>query len=165
MNLFLSQITIDWKSANFYTPRIRNGEIRMMKYVYVAITIMKDDVLVLWKGREGFFALTRKLIQFSDKKQPSDKFTHFMKIPPPPSLIPYILFSNGTLGMKCTLQDVYSSEMSSLLLDFGKNEQVKNGVIFYSLASARISTLQYSMTTELQYFCLNQSLCAYLQTC
>ena len=53
---------------NFYTPRIRNGEIRMMKYLYGAITIMTDDVLVLWRGREGVFALTMKLIQFSDKK-------------------------------------------------------------------------------------------------
>ena len=26
------------------------GEIRMMKYLYVAITIMNDDVLVLWRA-------------------------------------------------------------------------------------------------------------------
>ena len=49
-------------SSNFYTPIIRNGEIRMMKYLYVAITIMTDDVLVLWRGREGVFALSRMLI-------------------------------------------------------------------------------------------------------
>ena len=36
--------------------------IRMMKYLYVAITIMTDDVLVLWRGREGIFALSRMLI-------------------------------------------------------------------------------------------------------
>ena len=36
----------------FYTPRIRNGEIRMVKYVVVVITIMND---VLWRGREGIF--------------------------------------------------------------------------------------------------------------
>jgi len=52
----------------FYTIRIRNGEIRIMKSLYGAITIMKDDILVLWRGREGIFALTRKLTQFSDKK-------------------------------------------------------------------------------------------------
>jgi len=39
-----------------------------MKSLYGAITIMKDDILVLWRGREGIFALTRKLTQFSDKK-------------------------------------------------------------------------------------------------
>ena len=48
----------------FYAPRIRNGEIRMMKFVYGAITIMTDDVLVLWRDREGDFVLNRKLIQF-----------------------------------------------------------------------------------------------------
>ena len=47
---------------NFFTPRIRIGEIRMMKYLYVAITIMTDDVLVFWRGREGVFALSRMLI-------------------------------------------------------------------------------------------------------
>ena len=40
----------------------------MIKYLYGAITIMTDDVLVLWRGRERVFALTKKLIQFSDKK-------------------------------------------------------------------------------------------------
>ena len=30
---------------NLYTPRVRNGEIRMMKFVYGAIAIMKDNVL------------------------------------------------------------------------------------------------------------------------
>ena len=49
------------ESANFYTPRIRNGEIRIMKYLYVAITIMYD-VLVLCRGREGVFALSTMLI-------------------------------------------------------------------------------------------------------
>ena len=39
----------------FYTPRIRNDEIRIMKYLYVEITIVNNDVLVLWRGREGFF--------------------------------------------------------------------------------------------------------------
>ena len=53
---------------NFYTPRIRNGEIRMMKNLYVAITKMTDDVLVLWRGREGVFAFSRMLILFSDSK-------------------------------------------------------------------------------------------------
>ena len=53
---------------NLYTPRIRNGEIGMTKYLYGAMTIMADDVLVLWRGRERAFALTKKLIQFSDKK-------------------------------------------------------------------------------------------------
>ena len=38
-----------------YTTRIRNGEIRMVKYVYIIIMIMND---VLWKGREGVFALS-----------------------------------------------------------------------------------------------------------
>ena len=47
---------------NFYTPRIRKGEIRMMKYLYVAITIVADDVLVLRRGREVFFALSRMLL-------------------------------------------------------------------------------------------------------
>ena len=47
---------------NFFTPIIRNGETRMMKYFYVAITIMTDDILVLWRGREGVFALSRMLI-------------------------------------------------------------------------------------------------------
>ena len=51
--------TIEWISVNFYTPRIRNGEIRMMKYVYVVIKIMND---VLGRGREGVFALSRMLI-------------------------------------------------------------------------------------------------------
>ena len=46
----------------FYTPKIRNVEIRMMKFLYVAITIMTNDVLVLWRGREGVFALSRMLI-------------------------------------------------------------------------------------------------------
>ena len=32
-------------------PRIRNGEIRMAKYLYVIIIIMNN---VLWRGREGF---------------------------------------------------------------------------------------------------------------
>ena len=45
---------------NLYTPKIRNGEIRMRKYLYGAKTIMTDDVLVLLRGR---FALTKKLIQ------------------------------------------------------------------------------------------------------
>ena len=40
-------------------PKIRKGEIKMVKYVYVVITIMND---VLWRGREGFFALSRMLI-------------------------------------------------------------------------------------------------------
>ena len=51
-NVLVSQITRNWKSANSYTPRIRNGEIRMMKYLYVAITIMNNDVRVLWRGHE-----------------------------------------------------------------------------------------------------------------
>ena len=52
--LYLSLIDkkIEWLSAN--TPRIRNGEIRMVKYVYVVITIMND---ILWRGREGFLPL------------------------------------------------------------------------------------------------------------
>ena len=53
------EITIDWKSANFYTPRITNGEIRMVKYFYLVITIMNA---VLWRGRDGVFALSRMLI-------------------------------------------------------------------------------------------------------
>ena len=38
---------------NLYTPRIRNGEIGMTKYLYGAIAIMTDDVLVLGRSREG----------------------------------------------------------------------------------------------------------------
>ena len=53
--------TKEWISANVYTPRNRKGEIRIMKYLYVAITIMND---VLWRGREGVFALSRLLILF-----------------------------------------------------------------------------------------------------
>ena len=34
--------------------QVRNGEIRMVKYVYIVITIMND---VLWKGREGVLPL------------------------------------------------------------------------------------------------------------
>ena len=48
---------MDLDIFEFYTPRIRNGEIRMIKYVYSVITIMTDDVLVLWRGREGFLPL------------------------------------------------------------------------------------------------------------
>ena len=43
----------------FYNPRIRNGEIRMAKYVVVVITLMND---VLSRDREGVFALSRMLI-------------------------------------------------------------------------------------------------------
>ena len=50
---------VEWICSKFYTPRIRNGEIRMVKYVYIVITIMND---VLWKGREGVFALSSMLI-------------------------------------------------------------------------------------------------------
>ena len=42
-----------------YTTRIRNGEIRMVKYVVVVITMMND---VLWRGREWVFAASRMLI-------------------------------------------------------------------------------------------------------
>ena len=42
-----------------YTPRIRNDEIRMVKYVVVVITIMNDVPL---RGREEVFALSRMLI-------------------------------------------------------------------------------------------------------
>ena len=42
---------------------------------------MTDDVLVLWRGREGVFALSRMLIQLSDSKWPADKFAYFIKIP------------------------------------------------------------------------------------
>ena len=44
---------------NFYTPRIRNGEIRMVKYLYVEITSVNAVVIVLWRGKEGVFALSR----------------------------------------------------------------------------------------------------------
>ena len=44
---------------------MRNGGFRVVKYVYVVITIMND---VLWRGREGVFALNRMLIKFSDSK-------------------------------------------------------------------------------------------------
>ena len=44
---------------NFYTHRIRNGENRMVKYLHVEIRIVND---VLWRGREGVFALRRMLI-------------------------------------------------------------------------------------------------------
>ena len=57
--------TIDWKGSKFYTTRIRNGEIRMVKYLYIVIMIMND---VLWKGRKGVFALSKMLILFSDSK-------------------------------------------------------------------------------------------------
>jgi len=40
----------------------------MIKYLCGAITIMTDDILVLWRGKEGVYALTRKLIKFLDKK-------------------------------------------------------------------------------------------------
>ena len=43
----------------FLPPRIRNGEIRMVKYVVVIITINGD---VLRRGKEGVFALSRMLI-------------------------------------------------------------------------------------------------------
>ena len=46
----------------FRLYRNRNGEIRMFRFSYVAITIMTDDVHVLWRGRKGVFALTRMLI-------------------------------------------------------------------------------------------------------
>ena len=46
-------------NLGFYIPRIRKGEIRMVKYVVVVITIMID---VLLRGREGVFALSRILI-------------------------------------------------------------------------------------------------------
>ena len=39
--------------------QLRNGEIIMVKYVYIVITIMND---VLWKGREEVFALSSMLI-------------------------------------------------------------------------------------------------------
>ena len=42
-----------------YTTRIRNGEIRMVKYVVVVITIIND---VLPRRREEIFALNRMLI-------------------------------------------------------------------------------------------------------
>ena len=51
-----------YRSTNSYTLRFRNGEIRMVKYLYVEITIVNNDVLVLWRGREGVFALSRMLI-------------------------------------------------------------------------------------------------------
>ena len=35
-----------------------------MKYLYGALTVMTDDFLVLRRGREGVFALIRKLIIF-----------------------------------------------------------------------------------------------------
>ena len=49
----------------FFTPRIRNGEIRMVKYSYVEVTIVNADV---WRGKEGVFVLIRMLIEFSDSK-------------------------------------------------------------------------------------------------
>ena len=51
--------TIDWKCSKFYTTKIRNGETRKVKYVYIVIMIMND---VLWKGREGVSALSSRLI-------------------------------------------------------------------------------------------------------
>ena len=51
--------TIDWKCSKFYTTKIRNGEIRKVKYVYVVIKMMND---VLFRGREGVFAFSRMLI-------------------------------------------------------------------------------------------------------
>ena len=52
-------ITIEYYRVEIYKTRIRNGEIRMVKYVYIVIIIMND---VLWKGREGVFALSSMLI-------------------------------------------------------------------------------------------------------
>ena len=34
--------------------RIDRGGLEMVKYLYVAIIIMNDEVLVLWRGRKGF---------------------------------------------------------------------------------------------------------------
>ena len=34
---------LEWLSANFYTPRIRNGEIRMVKYVVIVIDKQRHD--------------------------------------------------------------------------------------------------------------------------
>ena len=48
-----------------FTPRIRNSEIRMVKYSYVEVTIVNADV---WRGKEGVFVLIRMLIEFSDSK-------------------------------------------------------------------------------------------------
>ena len=50
------------RSSNFYTPRIRNVEIRMMQFLDGEVRIMKDYVLVFLKREKGNFALSRKLI-------------------------------------------------------------------------------------------------------
>ena len=39
----------------FLYPQIRNGEIRMIKYVYVAITIMNDDGPCPFERKRGGF--------------------------------------------------------------------------------------------------------------
>ena len=49
---YQAKITTDWKSVNFYNPRLRNGKNKMVKYLYVEITIVNNDVLVLWRLRE-----------------------------------------------------------------------------------------------------------------
>ena len=49
----LSLSTIEWKYSKSYTP-----ELEMVKYVYIIITIIND---ILWKGREGDFALSSML--------------------------------------------------------------------------------------------------------
>ena len=49
--MYYPQSIIEWKCSNFYALRIRNGEIRMMKFVYGAIAIMKDNV----RGLKGGF--------------------------------------------------------------------------------------------------------------
>ena len=46
----------------FLTLRIRNGEIRMMKFLYGKFRILKDDVLVFCGGGKEVFAFDRKLI-------------------------------------------------------------------------------------------------------
>ena len=42
---------IEWKCSKFYTPRIRNGEIKMVKYVYIVIN---NERCPLERQRGGF---------------------------------------------------------------------------------------------------------------
>ena len=47
MNRFcIERQALEWLSANFYTPRIRNGEIRMVKYVVIVIDKQRHDGFV-----------------------------------------------------------------------------------------------------------------------
>jgi len=45
-------------NIEYYRAKCISPELEMAKYLYVEITIMSDDVLVLWRAREGVFALS-----------------------------------------------------------------------------------------------------------